>query len=149
MIERRNLVGGGIAAGLTALVGGAEAEAAAAQSDSAGGVMVAQAVERVREAINAGYTRPWGRIQQIREQQRLWLRANHRYPEYIEVGLDVWDGLHDWHVHFQQPISMTRATDGRYMMSFMFTTFILRPDVSPDYLGPPFDNASERGPARQ
>ena len=147
MIERRNLVGGGIAAGLTALVGGAEAEAAAAQRGD-GEELVARAVDRIRDEINNAHTRPWAVVRQIREQQRLWLRANHRYPEYIEIGLDVWDALHDWHVHFQQPIGMTRAADGRYMMSFMFTTFILRPDLGPDHVGPPFDNASERGAPR-
>ena len=144
MIERRNLVGGGLAAGLTALVAGGEAEAAAQGGGGASQILVAQAVDRVRDAIRALQTEPWGPIHKIREQQRLWLRANHRYPDFIEIGMDVWDALHDWHVHYQQPISMTRTPDGRYMMSFMFTTFILRPDANPDYLGPPFDNSERR-----
>jgi hypothetical protein len=40
---------------------------------------------------------------------------------------------------------MTRAADGRYVMSFMFTTFILRPEQGADYIGPGFDG--DRRPA--
>ena len=74
-MERRNLMGGGLAAGLTALVAGGEAEAAAAQGGdgTASQILVAQAVDRVRDAIQASQTRPWAPIQKIREQQRLWL----------------------------------------------------------------------------
>ena len=135
MVERRNLMGGGLAAGFAALVAGGEAEAAE-QSD---GTAVASAVGTVRDAINNLYSGSWGRVNQVREQQRIWLRANHRYPDFIEIGLNVWDGLYDWHVRYQQPINMTRAADGRYLIAFMFTTFILRPDQDPNYVGPPFD----------
>jgi hypothetical protein len=137
MVERRNLMGGGLAAGFAALVAGGEAEAAA-QSDG-GGAAVASAVGSVRDAINNLYNGSWGRINQVREQQRIWLRANHKYPDFIELGVNVWDGLYDWHVRYQQPINMTRTADGRYLMAFMFTTFILRPDQDPNYVGPPFD----------
>jgi hypothetical protein len=136
MVERRNLVGGGLAAGFAALVAGGEAEAAE-QGD--GGAAVASAVTSVRDAVNTLYSGSWGRINQVREQQRIWLRANHKYPDFIEVGVNVWDGLYDWHVRYQQPINMTRAPDGRYLMAFMFTTFILRPDQDANYVGPPFD----------
>ena len=121
----------------------AGAEAAAAQREG-GGEEVSREVRELRRSIEANFNRPWARIAQIREQQRIWLRANHRYPDFIEIGIDIWDALYDWHVRHQQPVSMTRTTDGRYVMPFMFTTFILRPDAMPDYIGPPFDQ--ERRP---
>lgn len=136
-MERRTLVGSGLAAGLAALAAGTEVEAAAQREGS--DAAVADAVRGVRDAINNLHARAWTRITQIREQQRIWLRANHKYPDFMEIGIDVWDALHDWHVRYQQPINMTRTADGRYVMAFMFTTFILRPDQSPDYVGPPFD----------
>jgi hypothetical protein len=136
MVERRNVMGGGLAAGLAALLAGGDAEAAV-QNDGSGAV--AAAVGDVREAITNLYSGPWGRINLIREQQRIWLRANHKYPDFIEIGINVWDGLHDWHVRYQQPINMTRSADGRYLIAFSFTTFILRPDQDPNYIGPPFD----------
>ena len=68
MVERRNLVGGGLAAGFAALVSGGEAEAAE-QSD--GSAAVASAVTTVRDAITTLYNDSWGRISQVREQQRI------------------------------------------------------------------------------
>ena len=138
MVERRNLMGGGLAAGLAALVAAPEAEAAPVQRDN-NSQEVSREIPELRQMIEANFGRPWVVIARIRDQQRIWLRANHKYPDFIEVGVDVWDQLHDWHVRFQQPISMTRSADGRYVMSFMFTTFVLRPEQGPDYLGPGFD----------
>lgn len=147
MVERRNLVGGGLAAGLAALVAGGDADAAAAAAVQDGDdALVAGAVNGVRDAISNLYVGPWRAIALIREQQRIWLRANHKYPDFIEVGVGVWDSLYDWHVRYQQPISMTRTPDGRYVLAFMFTTFVLRPDQAVDYVGPPWDN--ERRPTQ-
>lgn len=142
-MERRNLMGGGLAAGLGALVATAAAapEAAAAQRDD--GERVARAIDNLRGTFQGQFETallaPNRAMRAIRRQQREWVRATHKYPDFIEVGLDVWDGLHDWHVQHQQPLAMTRRPDGRYMMSFMFTTVILRSDQAPDYVGYPFD----------
>lgn len=143
MVQRRNLMGAGLAASLAALVAGEEAEAAAAQRDD-GSREVSNEVRQLRQAIETNFNRPWTSIARIREQQRIWLRANHKYPDFIELGADVWDALYDWHVRYQQPINMTRSADGRYLMAFMFTTFILRPEQAPDYIGPPFDGDRRR-----
>lgn len=140
-MERRNLIGGGFAAGMAAMV--APAEAAAAQRDG-DDTTVARAVDGVRNAIDNLQAAGWQRIGQIRDQQRMWLRANHKYPEFIEIGIGIWEALYDWHVRYQQPISMTRLADGRYVMSFMFTTFILRPDQDFNYVGPAFDGDVRR-----
>jgi hypothetical protein len=140
-VERRNLIGGGFAAGMAAMV--APGEAAAAQRDG-DDTTVARAVDGVRNAIDNLPSAGWQRISQIREQQRMWLRANHKYPEFIEIGIGIWEALYDWHVRYQQPISMTRLADGRYVMSFMFTTFILRPDQDVNYVGPAFDGDVRR-----
>lgn len=139
MVERRNLVGGGLA-GLVALAAGGDAEAAAQRGDAEA---ISREVRDLRQAIEANFNRPWLRIAQVREQQRIWLRTYHKYPDFIEIGIDIWDALYDWHVRHQQPISMTRGGDGRYMMAFMFTTFILRTDTSADYLGMPFDQGRQ------
>ena len=136
-MERRNLVGGGLVAGLTALMA-PEADAAAAQRGDNGDVT--RAVEELRQTIQGNYNNPWRVIAQVREAQRVWMRANYRYPEFVDIGLDIWDGLYDWHVRFQQPINVARMQDGRYAMSFMFTTFVLRPDMLPNYVGPAYEN---------
>jgi hypothetical protein len=44
----------------------------------------------------------------------------------------------------QQPINMTRLTDGRYTLVFMFTTLLLRPDQAADFVGYSFDADTAR-----
>jgi hypothetical protein len=140
MVERRNMVGGGLAAGIVALMTPERADAAggAAQRE-VDTEELTRAVRGVSEAISAGAIAPWRAINRLREQQRLWVRANHRYPDFIEIGIGVWEALYDWHVRYQQPLNMVRTDEGRYVMAFMFTTFILRPDTEPDYVSTPFD----------
>ena len=147
MVERRNVIGGGLAASVAALMAPAPAEGipatAAIAAEGGDAEVVARAVRDVRDAISTARLPPyWATIGKLRTQQHLWMRTNHRYPDFIEVGISVWDALYDWHVHYQQPINMVRSDDGRYVMAFMFTTFILRPDAEPDYVGPPFDAPS-------
>ena len=57
----------------------------------------------------------------------------------MEVGSDVWESLYDWHVRHQQPMTAARTADGRYVMTVMFTTVILRPDQATNYVGYGFD----------
>lgn len=147
MVERRQVVGSGLVAGLATLFAPENAEAAA-QRDDAGGALVAQAVHSLRETVQSELqtlrTGPWRGIALIREQQRNWLRSTQKYPDFIEVGVNLWESLHDWHVQFQQPVNMARMTDGRYAIVFMFTTVILRPELMPDYIGLPYDGERPR-----
>jgi len=141
MVERRNLVGGGLIAGITAMMA-PEAEAAAQRGDNT--EALSRAVDDLRQTIQSNYNNPWRVIAQVREQQRVWMRANFRYPDFIDIGIDVWEALYDWHVRFQQPLNVARLQDGRYVMTFMFTTFVMRPDQLPNYIGPPYENEARR-----
>ena len=85
------------------------------------------------------YSDKWQGVARIRQQQHTWMRSTQKYPDFIEIGLDVWDNIYDWHVVHQQPVNMTRGSDGRYTMVFMYTTLLLRPDQAPDFVGFAFD----------
>jgi len=67
------------------------------------------------------------------------LAATQRYPAFLEVGIEVWDHIYDWHVKHRQPLDARLLADGRYAMTFTFTTLVLRPDQSPDYVSVPYD----------
>jgi hypothetical protein len=144
MVERRDLVGGGLVAGIAAMMA-PEAEAAAQRGDNT--EALSRAVDDLRQTIQSNYNNPWRVIAQVREQQRTWMRAHYRYPDFIDIGVDIWEALYDWHVRFQQPLNVARMPDGRYVMSFMFTTFVMRPDQMPNYIGPPYENTETRRPA--
>ena len=134
-MKRRNLVGGGMLAGAAALIGGAQ-RSAAAQADDSGAV--ARAVENLRATlVRTLAVSP--ELDRIREQQRVFLKSNQKFPDFLEVGIDVWENVYDWHVRHQQPIAATRTADGRYVMTVMFTTLILRPDQVNGYIGYGFD----------
>ena len=152
-MERRDLVNGGLAAGLTALVVPASADAAgaaAAGGGQDGDQRVASAVLDLRRSLEQQYQAqqqgPWAGVNAVRRQQHDWLKSAQKYPDFIEIGIGVWDNLYDWHVRHQQPINMTRLTDGRYAMAFMFTTLLLRPDMAAEFVGYPFEADGRRLP---
>lgn len=150
-MERRDLVNGGLVAGLTALVV-PESAAAAAAGGGGGGqdgdLRIASAVVELRRSLEQQAQQqtqgPWSGINAVRRQQHDWLKATQKYPDFIEIGVGVWDSIHDWHVRHQQPLSMTRLADGRYAMAFMFTTLILRPDLAAEYVSYPFEADGRR-----
>jgi hypothetical protein len=130
MVDRRGLVRGGLVAGVASMVG---AEAAAAQDAG-----IINAIDQVRVLLERQFD-AGPAVAQVRAQQRQWMRSSQKFPDFIEIGIGIWEALHDWHVRFQQPLNVSRAADGRYVMAFHFTTLILRTDVDPGYVGPAFD----------
>jgi hypothetical protein len=139
-VERRNLVGGGLLAGLTSLLATESSAAAAQRGDSDD--QIAAAVSALRRALEHQFDvrlGPSRTIAKIREQQRVFIRGSQKYPDFIEVGLEVWESVYDWHVRNLQPVTMTRTSDGRYTMLFLFTTLVLRPDLDVNYVGYAYD----------
>ncbi len=161
-MERRTLVGAGLLAGLGALSASTSASASAAASpllaaaSPAGAAaaaaadddqLVAGALGELRRALQQQIDfqqGPWRAIGRVRDQQRTYLRASQKYPDFIEVGLQVWDSVYDWHVATQQPLSVARLADGRYAMTFGFSTLVLRHDLEAGHVGFGFDGDRPR-----
>jgi hypothetical protein len=133
-------MGAGLAASFASFMA-TSAEAAPAPAD--GDDETALAINRFREVYERQlaqvYDARWKGVTKVRQQQRTWLLATRKYPDFLEIGLDVWDNVYDWHVAYQQPLSVQRLADGRYGMAFMFTTLLLRSDLNPEFVGYPFD----------
>ena len=135
-MERREVVGGGLL-GLTALFGAGGGVAEAAQR--ADSPEVARAIDELRELLERRLAAPFVELSEIRQQQRMFLKAGQKFPEFIEIGVNVWDRVHDWHVRHQQPLNIARRDDGRYTMTFMFTTLVLRPEQADNYVSFAYD----------
>ena len=76
----------------------------------------------------------------IRQKQMDYLRATNKFPDFIDVGLDVWFAVHDWHVrHLQQP-ALGRDANGRHTISVMGTQLVMRPDLVPSFISAPYDS---------
>lgn len=63
------------------------------------------------------------------------------FPEYIDVGTDVFYEAYDWHVRHQQPLQLSRQAGSRVAIVFMFTQLVLRPEQERTFIGVPYDGA--------
>jgi len=75
----------------------------------------------------------------VRERQRTFLRQNQRFPEFIDIGIRIWELLQDWHIENGQEMKIARAADGRYTMEFMTTQLVLRPEIADLEVGLAYD----------
>ena len=138
------LLGSAIPASLSARSRtGAEAEAGPSdegtQMSDSQVTKIVDALKDVSRAIEA----PLGafvEILPIRQKQMDYLRSTNKFPDFIDVGLDVWFAVHDWHVrHLQQP-TLGRDANGRYTISVMSTQLVMRPDLVPTFISAPYDS---------
>ena len=98
---------------------------------------VVKAVQAVRDEISRQAT--FWEIVPVREQFRTFVRANGKFPDYVDVGTDVWQQVYDWHVRFQQPIVLGRTPENRMTILLMATVVVMRPDQTPSYISLPYD----------
>jgi len=139
MVERRDVIGGGLVAGLAAAFGApAGGQTKRDAADDAADPKIAEAIDRLRQSLE--HEHESGDVAQIRAQQRTFLKANQKFPDYMDVGIDVWERMHDWHVRTRQPINIVRMNDGRYGMVFGVTTLLLMPQQVGGYVSWGYDN---------
>jgi hypothetical protein len=132
MFARRQLLAGSMLSAFSGdAVGGQNADARSIEE-------VARAVKDLRTALEGQYA--FGDIAAVRQKQIEFFRAQAKFPDFIEVGLDVWFGVHDWHVRHLQPMTLGRDGAGRYTIMLLQTTLILRQDVGPSFISTPYDN---------
>ena len=100
---------------------------------------MSQTLKDLRGAIDA--QRSFPEIQRVRARQVEFLRTQTKFPDFMELGVEVWFGVYDWHVRHLQPIALGRDPNGRYTLALMGTTLILRVDADANFVGVPYDVA--------
>jgi hypothetical protein len=140
MVERRDVIGGGLAAGLAALFGddaaqGAQTTQRTVPTDD--DAQTAKALDALRVMLEHRHESQ--DVMRIRSQQRTFLKANQKFPDFIDIGIEVWERLHDWHIKNRQPLTVVRTNDGHYGMPFMATTLILRHEQTDSYISWGYD----------
>jgi hypothetical protein len=144
MIPRRGLLGS-VALGLIGMAAGSRrTEASAVSTDAGQDPASERGLARITDAIaqlrlELRTQRQFTELEPIRELQKQFLRANAKLPDFIEVGSDLWFAVHDWHVRWQQPLTLGRDGLGRYTVLLNPTTVIMRPDTVGTFLGQPYD----------
>jgi hypothetical protein len=140
MVHRRAVITGTVLGALSAVTPPGEAAGSQGTAQASDRLVedIAKAVRDVRDEIARQYT--FWELVAVREPLRTFLKANGKFPDFIEVGSDVWQQVYDWHVRFQQPIALGRTGDGRYTILLLATNIVMRPDVAANYVGVPYDN---------
>jgi hypothetical protein len=80
-----------------------------------------------------------GPVRLIRENMKTYFKQQSKFPDFIDVGIDVWTTVQDWLVSTRQAVNMVRVPDGRLGMTFSMTTLVLRADVSNDFISLGYD----------
>ena len=146
MFSRRRLIGSGILGSVASAFAASEAEPAAAVAQASRGAhevpdgdgeRVAAALDRLRDELRG--ERAFTEIGSIRDAQKAFLRQNGKMPDFIDVGSDLWFAAYDWHVRWQQPITISRDAMGRTTLALLQTALVLRPDSAANYLSLPYD----------
>jgi hypothetical protein len=145
MVTRREVVTAGALGALSTAAGaeaGTRTEAQNSDREAAEALTrIHNEVSKIREILDDGLRGPsvgFGIPGAARRQFELFIRANQKYPDYCEVGLQAFTELYDWHVRYRQPIEITRV-DNRTALRFMFTWMVLVPNQDPVYIGIPYD----------
>ena len=156
MLSRRELMTAGVAGSLYPTVPAAYAEARDTTADVAAGSALAQEadregqreIKRSIDAVEATLERALltnsvahGVVSKLRANMETFFRGNSKFPDFTDIGISVFWDLYDWHIKNRQQLVVSRGTDGRYYMQFMFTTMLLRHEVEPNYIGIPYDKA--------
>lgn len=136
MVNRRAIFSGlfGAMAGATATRAGAAEPLAA---DSCDVRPVASALDRLRD--EARRQRIFWELEPVRQHQRTFLRTFNKYPDVLEVGTDIWHDIYDWHIRYNQAMTLGRDDQGRMTIMVMATTVVMRPDLGATYVGLPYD----------
>ncbi len=150
MMSRRTVLHGPAFGGLLASLAptaeaepGGAGEAAAPQKETEqaiqeGARTLAKAVQDLRDEIKR--QDDFWELGPLRDPIKMFLRTTGKFPDFIEVGIDVWQQVYDWHVRYQQPLTLGRNAEGRYTIMLMATMVVMRVDATPAFVGIPFDN---------
>lgn len=142
MISRREAMGAGLFATLStpAAADGAQArddgESARALKD------IRAELDTMGATLQQGLVGPGvahGMVGSVRERYTIHLRATGKFPDFMEIGSNVFYVVYDWHVRYNQQIQITRVAENRFAIQFMFTQLIVRWEQDPNFLGVPFD----------
>ena len=137
-MDRRHLIGSGVVGGLAGLFSDrAEAGEVAQSRGGADTRELVAAIEEIRDTLRA--QQQFGEIAAVRDALQQFLRTNGKLPDFVEVSLERWFAVYDWHIKWQQPLTLGRDANGRYTVLLMQTAVILRTDALPGFVGIPYD----------
>ena len=142
MISRREVVTAGV---LGTLAGSSPAAAAELQQDvqtlKEGFKSLSSSLDDLQTSIDQGLrgnSMNFGNIGQLKGVIQKYARLSGKFPDYCDIGIDVFYDVYDWHIRHNQQVQLARVSDNRIMILFMFTQLILRWENDSNFIGVPF-----------
>jgi len=142
MITRRELITGGVAGSVVPMGHAASVQESQSAAEREALRDIARQIGSVDGTLSRGLLSnavTFGLAGKVRGQMETFFRTAQKFPDFIDVGYDVFMDVYDWHVKNRQQLVVTRGPDGRYWIQFMFTTLILRGEHDAGYIGIPYD----------
>jgi len=101
---------------------------------------IVDALKEIRKALESSQGSVFAEIAGVRLKQVEYLKSANKFPDFIDVGLDVWFAVHDWHIKHLQQMVLGRDGNGRYTITLLSTQLVMRPDLLPTFVSAPYDN---------
>src|SRR5436190_9948500 len=143
MISRREVVTAGV---LGTLATAGNADAAELQQEvqtlKEGFKALDDTLKELQNSLDQGLrgnSMNFGSVGAVKDKIEKYIKSSGKYPEYCEVGLTVYHDVYDWHVRNQQQIQISRISEQRLAIQFMFTQLILRWENDYNFIGTPYD----------
>ena len=139
MLARRRMLGTTLFGGfLGAAIPASPASEQNAQTSDRQMMEVVDALKEIKKSLDSPQS--FTEIAGIRQKQVDYLKATNKFPDFIDVGLDVWFAVHDWHIKHLQQLVLGRDGSGRYTITLMSTQLVMRPDLVSTFISAPYDN---------
>ena len=133
MLSRRELIAGGAGIHL------ARGDAAAAQNEAEIRALRAD-IQGIRSILTANPVAT-NTVMTLRERQRQFYRLNQRFPECIDIGINIWEQMQDWHIRNLRPLNINRGGDGNWQMDFILTVLVLKHNLGDNEISQAYDRA--------
>jgi hypothetical protein len=146
MVSRRTVLNGtAIGSALAALTSEPALEAGGGEAAQSASDRVVIDVSSIATSINALRTEvrrqeTFWEIEPVRESIKAFIRTAAKLPDAVDVGIDIWYQVYDWHVKYQQPLNLSRNAEGRYTILLASTMVVMRQELAANYVGVAYDN---------
>ena len=97
-----------------------------------------RSLQRATDEGLRGNSMNYGGVGSVSDKIKRFARLSGKFPDFCDIGLDIFYDVYDWHVRQQQQINIVRLSDQRIAIQFMFTQLILRWENEPNYVGTPY-----------
>ena len=142
MMNRRDMLAAGLFGTVAPSGGAAETQD---QSDiilKQGLSGIDSSIDELKNTVDSGLrgnSMNSGGVVLVKNELLRYLKQSGKFPEYIDIGVNIFFDVYDWHVRHQQQIQISRLADQRMAIQFMFTQLLLRWENTENYVSQAYD----------